>query len=84
VKPIDQDMIRRIQSDLIDSYDEEFEMELEDRTELGSAPEARIAEDRACRQTYFKELFRLQGERERSPDYRRNPIPDELIVPEVC
>jgi len=55
-------MIRRIQNDLIDSYDEEFEMEMEDRTELSSAPEARIAEDRAYRQLYFKELFRLQTE----------------------
>ena len=62
MKPIDQDMIRRIQNDLIDSYDEEFEMEMEDRTDLGSAPEARIAEDRAYRQLYFKELFRLQTE----------------------
>jgi len=62
VKPINEEMIRRIQSDLMDSFDEEFEMELEDRTELGSAPEERIAEDRAYRRLYFKELFRLQTE----------------------
>jgi len=62
VKPINEEMIRRIQSDLMDSFDEEFEMELEDRTELGSAPEERIAEDKAYRRVYFKELFRLQTE----------------------
>ena len=54
------DLMRRIASDLVDSYDEEIELELEDRSldEL----EGRHATDRAQRQAYFKELFRLQGE----------------------
>ncbi len=54
------DLMRRIASDLVDSYDEEIELELEDRNidEL----EGRNVIDRAERQAYFKELFRLQGE----------------------
>lgn len=54
------DLMRRIASDLVDSYDEEIELELEDRSldEL----EGRHVIDRAERQAYFKELFRLQGE----------------------
>ena len=54
------DLMRRIASDLVDSYDEEIELELEDRSldEL----EGRHVTDRTERQAYFKELFRLQGE----------------------
>ena len=54
------DLMRRIASDLVDSYDEEIELELEDRSldEL----EGRHVTDRAERQAHFKELFRLQGE----------------------
>ena len=63
MKPIDKEMMRRIQADLMDGYDEELEMESEDRTELsGGVPEERIAEDRAYRRHYFRELFRLQAE----------------------
>ena len=62
---IDEQMIRRIRDDLIDSYDEELEMELEDRTDLELADEvspSQAAQDRAYRRKYFRELFRLQGE----------------------
>ena len=63
VTPIDADTLRRIQADLLDGYDEELEMEFEDRTELsGGVPEKRIAADHAYRQQYFRELFRLQTE----------------------
>ena len=62
MKPIDEDMIRRIQNDLIDGYDEELEMEMEDHTDLGEASAKRIAADKAYRSLYFRELFRLQGE----------------------
>ena len=50
-------LIRRIQSDMLDSYDEELEMELDD-----DAPQLLDADARAARRTYFKELFRMQGE----------------------
>jgi polyphosphate kinase 2 len=51
---------RRFQEDLIDAYDEEVEMEVDDRLldgENALSPEAREA-----RKHYFRELFRLQGE----------------------
>jgi polyphosphate kinase 2 len=74
------ELIRRLEEDLIDGYDEEFELELEDRNldelaavtgeDLGgkTAVEAegsdasRASAARRARQTYFRELFRLQGE----------------------
>ena len=66
---IDEEMMRRIRHDLIDSYDEELEMELEDRTvaqligeESVSVSEQDRAQDRERRRQYFRELFRLQGE----------------------
>jgi polyphosphate kinase len=51
---------RRFHADLIDSYDEEFEMEVDDRFIDGEASFSE--EDRQLRKTYFRELFRLQGE----------------------
>ena len=61
----DDELMRRIHRDLIDSYDEELEMELEDRpvAELtGDASPDFTAQDREGRRRYFRELFRLQGE----------------------
>ncbi|AYQ30513.1 MULTISPECIES: polyphosphate kinase 2 [unclassified Polaromonas] len=60
--------MRRIRNDLIDSYDEELEMELEDRTvaELTGEGDGRSPEDavneKEYRRQYFRELFRLQAE----------------------
>ncbi|WP_277183795.1 polyphosphate kinase 2 [Caballeronia sp. BR00000012568055] len=51
---------RRFHADLIDSYDEEFEMEVDDRFIDGEASFSE--EERLLRKTYFRELFRLQGE----------------------
>ena len=59
-----EDLIRRIRNDLIDSYDEELEMELEDRTGEGLTDDASLtqtAQDKENRRHYFRELFRLQG-----------------------
>ncbi|MBU0892600.1 MAG: polyphosphate kinase 2 [Gammaproteobacteria bacterium] len=55
-----QDLMQRIANDLIDSYDEELELEIEDRNvdDIG-APQPT---DRLARQQYFKDLFHLQGE----------------------
>src|SRR6516225_5093411 len=55
-----EELVQRIARDLVDSYDEEIELELEDRT-LEELETGRMA-DKAGRQAYFKELFRLQGE----------------------
>ncbi len=59
------ELIERIQRDLRDSYDEELELELEDR-DLGIPGAEDRGEpgddERAYRKQYFRELFRLQGE----------------------
>jgi polyphosphate kinase len=62
---IDQEaLIRRLSRDLADSYDEELEMEIEDRHHLppGVAAAATDADEAAYRRQYFSELFRLQAE----------------------
>ncbi|WPH12920.1 polyphosphate kinase 2 [Variovorax paradoxus] len=59
--PDHEDLMQRIARDLIDSYDEELELEIEDRNIDGLDPASRT-NDKAARQAYFKELFRLQGE----------------------
>src|ERR1051325_7122062 len=57
----DQDaMRRRIERELVDGYDEEIEMEMEDR--LVADPLDASGEDAAARVRYFRELFRLQHE----------------------
>ena len=55
-----QELMQRIANDLIDSYDEELELEIEDREvdDIGAPTPG----DRMARQQYFKDLFRLQGE----------------------
>ena len=62
--PDHEDLMQRIARDLIDSYDEELELEIEDRNldGLDPASTASSVSDKAARQAYFKELFRLQGE----------------------
>ena len=57
-----QQLLRRIERDLIDGYDEELELEIEDRELDGIDGAPAAAVDRAARQQYFRELFRLQGE----------------------
>jgi polyphosphate kinase len=54
------DKQRRFHADIIDSYDEEFEMEVDDRFLDGESTFSE--EERVLRKTYFRELFRLQGE----------------------
>ncbi|MDT7837362.1 polyphosphate kinase 2 [Aquabacterium sp. OR-4] len=65
--PPDHDaLIERIRRDLLDGYDEELELEIEDRTVdealagLDASPDESVA--RSERVAYFKELFRLQRE----------------------
>jgi polyphosphate kinase 2 len=62
--PDHEDLMQRIARDLIDSYDEELELEIEDRNIDGLDPASAMptSADKAARQAYFKELFRLQGE----------------------
>ena len=55
-----QELMQRIANDLIDSYDEELELEIEDRNVDGMGELQPT--DKLARQRYFTELFRLQGE----------------------
>ena len=61
------ELLRRIELDLADGYDEELELEIEDRDLAGIEGPAGSGHgdtdaDRVARQRYFRELFRLQGE----------------------
>ncbi|MCF8209028.1 MAG: polyphosphate kinase 2 [Rhodoferax sp.] len=59
-----EEMMRRLREDLLDSYDEELEMEQEERNmeELEAHGMPRSNEEKLARRSYFQELFRLQGE----------------------
>jgi len=60
------DLMERVQRELTDSYDEELEMELEDREIDPITREVRVSERseeaKEARRQYFRELFRLQAE----------------------
>ena len=57
---LEEDQIRRLREDLLDTLDEEFEMEIDDRlSEFGTDDRTASAASRAH---YFRELLRLQGE----------------------
>ena len=60
----DEELVRRIHRELADSYDEELELEIEDRTveELANGLDVQSEQDKADRRLYFRELFRLQAE----------------------
>jgi len=60
-----EDMILRLQRDIMDGYDEELELELDDRDldpDTLLALDARSEADKEARRQYFRELFRLQAE----------------------
>ncbi|MEN9886509.1 MAG: hypothetical protein RL758_1087 [Pseudomonadota bacterium] len=59
------ELLRRIERDLLDSYDEELELEIEDRdptAHLAPGNNTDAEADKAQRVAYFRELFKLQGE----------------------
>ena len=58
------DLYRRLERELLDSYDEELEMELDDirfEDEVHKSPKEK-AKAKLQRKAYFQELLRLQGE----------------------
>jgi polyphosphate kinase 2 len=59
-----KDLDNRIRADLVDSFDEELEMEIDDERldMLLDGTSDRFDTDGMDRKLYFKELFRLQGE----------------------
>lgn len=56
------DFLRRVSDDLIDSHDEELELEIDDLDGAIDADPAAAAQRREERRVYFRELFRLQAE----------------------
>ena len=59
----EEKLMRRLRGDLLDGFDEELEMELEDRNiDAVAGVLTDSADYKAARQQYFRELFRLQGE----------------------
>jgi polyphosphate kinase len=61
---MDQDeFFRRLQADVVDSYDEELELELEDRPFDADGTVVPLSTDeKQARRRYFRDLLRLQGE----------------------
>ena len=65
MRPVDEELVRRIHENLRDDFDEELELELEDHNEdryadAGHEPGSDAVRD--ARRLYFRELFRLQAE----------------------
>lgn len=61
----DNDLLQRLHRDLVDSYDEELEMEIDDRdlvSPSGAPSDAEREAQRLERSRYFRELLRLQSE----------------------
>jgi polyphosphate kinase 2 len=63
---LNEHMLERVQRELTDSYDEELELELEDREidpiTMQVVERERSAEAKEARRVYFSELLRLQAE----------------------
>jgi len=60
--PLDhEELLRRLSRDLIDGYDEELELEIEDR-DLPKGSRIPSDDEKTERHRYFQELFRLQSE----------------------
>lgn len=56
-----EELIAKLEQDLLDGYDEEFELEIEDE-DHPNAPDGRHKDGALARGAYFRELFRLQRE----------------------
>ncbi len=82
-------LMRKIERDLIDSYDEELEQEIDDNRladgsfleslgiqEIGDAP----ADGALSRQTYFRELLRLQGELVKLQDWVQHSKEKVVVI----
>ena len=77
----EEELINRLRTDVLDGYDEELEMELEDRNIdqlAGVLTDA--SEYKAARQQYFRELFRLQGELVKLQDWVANTKRKVVII----
>ncbi len=71
VKELSQEQIDRLKAELADSYDEEFELSLDEQDEDDESS-SEAAGDSLPRKVYFKELFRLQHELVRLQEWVRH------------
>ena len=69
-KGFDQEHVDRLKAELADSYDEEFELSLDEADEDGESDGDEAASG-LSRRTYFRELFRLQHELVRLQEWVR-------------
>ena len=78
-----EELVQRIERDLLDSYDEELELEIDDRDPHGSLDGldgAGSPSHKQARLTYFRELFRLQGELVKLQDWVANEKQKVVIL----
>ncbi len=61
-KKISSELFKRIQNEVLDGLDEELELERADEELAAAGGRPSTEADRAARQLYFKELFRMQSE----------------------
>ena len=83
MSPNHEELVQRIERDLLDSYDEELELEIEDRDlpeSLDGLDTPRTAADKQARMAYFRELFRLQGELVKLQDWVANEKQKVVIL----
>ena len=66
---IDAELLQRLRDDVRDGYDEELELEFDDRIGASAAETEPSDERTVARRRYFSELFRLQGELVRLQDW---------------
>ena len=65
MRPGEAELVRRIHNEVADYYDEEIELELDDREAseaFGDPVHLPDGAEQDSRRHYFRELFRLQGE----------------------
>lgn len=78
-----EELVRRIENDLLDSLDEELELEIEDRRYELAEQDGELevgGESHAQRVAYFKELFRLQGELVKLQDWVSSTRQKAIII----
>ena len=72
------ELMERIADDLADGYDEELELEIEDRAFDEHGLQAPV--DRLARQQYFRELCRLQGELVKLQDWVQHSRQKVVVI----
>ena len=74
-----QDFMQRMADDLMDSYDEELELEIDDRA-IDENGDRRSFVDHEERRSYFKNLFHLQGELVKLQDWVQQSREKVVII----